>query len=87
MPELKVGPHMTIFVSIEPKDIGYPLCGQIVEGISQDEKHSNRRFSAMVDAIESLVLAHACAGINVEDDRYIQGVGTAIDACLNNNGE
>jgi hypothetical protein len=31
-------------------------------------------------AIESLVLAHACAGIDVADHKYIEGIQTAIEA-------
>ena len=34
-------------------------------------------------AIESLVLAHACAGVSVKDVRYLEGLRTAIDAVEN----
>ena len=37
------------------------------------------------DAIESIVLAHACAGIDIESPAYIEGIETAVDAILNNN--
>ena len=40
-------------------------------------------YNAMVDAIESLVLAHACAGVNVEAQEYIEGLNMAIDAIFN----
>jgi hypothetical protein len=38
----------------------------------------------MLDALESLILAHAVAGINVEDPRYKQGIETFFDAISNN---
>jgi hypothetical protein len=41
-------------------------------------------FNAAIDAVESMVLAHACAGIDVTDPRYVEGLRTCIDACANN---
>ena len=34
----------------------------------------------VIDAIESLVLAHACAGIDVTSNGYVEGIETVIDA-------
>ncbi len=31
--------------------------------------------------IESLVLAHACAGIDVQDPKYVEGIRKALEAC------
>ncbi len=42
------------------------------------------QFNAAMDAVESLVLAHACAGIDVTETRYVAGLRTCIDACENN---
>jgi hypothetical protein len=39
------------------------------------------------DAVESLVLAHACAGLDVRDARYQAGLETALEAIDNNLGE
>jgi hypothetical protein len=39
-----------------------------------------------LQAIESMVLAHACAGVDVESHAYIEGLETAVDAVLNNEG-
>ncbi len=36
-----------------------------------------------VNAIESLVLAHACAGIDIESPAYIEGIETAVEAAGN----
>lgn len=35
-------------------------------------------LTSALDAIESLVLAHACAGIDVESPAYIEGIETAV---------
>jgi hypothetical protein len=40
-------------------------------------------YNAAVDGMESLLLALACAGINVTEDRYQQAVQTALDAIGN----
>jgi hypothetical protein len=36
-----------------------------------------------MDGLESLVLAHACAGIDVEDRRYVAGIAAALEAISN----
>lgn len=40
-------------------------------------------FNSAMDGLESLVLAHACAGINVEDHRYVAGIAAALEAISN----
>jgi len=37
-----------------------------------------------MDALESMILAHAIAGIDIESHAYIEGIETAVEACLNN---
>lgn len=36
-----------------------------------------------IDAIESLILAHAVAGVDVTTPAYIEGIETAIDKIIN----
>lgn len=38
---------------------------------------------AAIDAIESLVLAHACAHVDIESERYVEGLDTTLDAIFN----
>ena len=40
-------------------------------------------YNSAIDGLESLVLAHACAGINVEDHRYVAGIAAALEAISN----
>jgi hypothetical protein len=42
-----------------------------------------RAFNAAVDGVESLILAHACAGVDVEAAAYIEGIETAVIAISN----
>lgn len=38
-------------------------------------------------ALESLVLAHACEGVDAQSQAYLRGLETAYDACVNNLGD
>ena len=44
------------------------------------------RLDAALSAIESLVLAHAVAGVDIESPEYRSGLVTAVDAITNNLG-
>lgn len=50
-----------------------------VEGGSEADTNYDR-YEAAVDALESVVLAHACAGIDIQAPAYVEGVETAIAA-------
>ena len=41
-------------------------------------------FSASMHAIESVILAHAVAGVDVTTPAYIEGIETCVQACENN---
>lgn len=40
-------------------------------------------FNAAIDGIESLILAHYQAGIDVQSPAYIEGIETAVEAASN----
>lgn len=43
----------------------------------------DRLYHAAIDGLESLILAHACAGIDVAAPGYVEGIETAVDAIAN----
>lgn len=47
------------------------------------EEKCVQQYNRMMDAIESLVLAHACRGIDIESEEYADGVRVAYEACCN----
>ncbi len=47
---------------------------------------SGPEFLAAIDALESLVLAHACSGIDICSPAYLEGIETAVDAITNHVG-
>jgi len=40
-------------------------------------------FNAAIDGLEALILAHACAGVDITSPAYIEGIETAVDAIGN----
>ena len=50
-----------------------------VEGGSESDTNYDR-FEAGVDAMESLILGHACAGVDVASVAYVEGIKTAYEA-------
>jgi hypothetical protein len=51
---------------------------------SEEDAVARQRYNAFVDAIESIALAHACAGVNISDPAYAAGLETALEAAGNN---
>lgn len=44
----------------------------------------DRDYDAAIDGVESLILAHACAGIDVTAKKYVRGIETACEAITDN---
>ena len=55
-------------------------------GPEQGENEANAwmKYEAALDGIEALVLAHACAGVDVKDPKYVEGIESAIHGAANN---
>lgn len=51
---------------------------------NNEELESHKNFNYAVDALESLILAHAQAGVDVTSYIYLEGFRTAVDAISNN---
>ncbi|QOX80809.1 hypothetical protein FY034_17450 (plasmid) [Trichlorobacter lovleyi] len=50
----------------------------------EDEERSHYEFEGAVDMLESLVLAHALAGVDVSSPAYVDGLKTAYESACNN---
>ena len=42
-------------------------------------------WNRTIDGIESMILAHAIAGVDIESPAYIEGIETAVEAVANHN--
>lgn len=61
-----------------------PGSGAITSDLKRPEDLvTDRIYNAAIDAVESLILAHACAGIDVESPAYVEGIETAVEAIAN----
>jgi hypothetical protein len=59
-------------------------CGTITSELQMPGRAAaDRPYNAAIDGLEALVLAHACAGIDVTSPAYIEGVETAVEAIVN----
>ena len=56
--------------------------GEIVSDLREDD--GDEVYNAAMDGIESMILAHACAGIKICSPAYVEGIETAVQACANN---
>jgi len=66
----------------DPQRPGTYLGGNLLSSdLKVDGDDGDFRFNLMMDAIESIVLAHACAGVDVCSPAYVEGIETAVDAC------
>lgn len=75
-------------VSVLVEDGGGQLIGTLQEehpeNETMDECAEIDAYNRMMDGIESMILAHACEGIDITSEAYFNGLKTAIDACANN---
>jgi hypothetical protein len=58
--------------------------GKIVSDLRDESDCSNAAYSSAVDALESLILAHACAGVDIAAPAYLEGVEVAVEAIAAN---
>jgi hypothetical protein len=60
-----------------------PGSGSIISELREPETAANRQYNAAIDGLEALILAHACAGVDVESPAYVEGIETAVNAIAN----
>jgi hypothetical protein len=83
-------------IMLDTEQGGGSITSNLKEDIQYDPEHPDwdgpeyiqykEEFNAMMDGVESMILAHACAGIDVSTRAYIKGIETAVTACGNNCG-
>lgn len=62
-------------IKIELSGEGGNITSNLKEDVASEDVEI---WNACVDAIESMVLDHACAGVEVCNPRYIEGIETAV---------
>lgn len=69
-------------LTMDPDRPGLYLGGQIESNLIT-ECEPGTQLAAAFDAIESLVLAHACAGVDVQSPAYQEGIEVTVGQCAN----
>ncbi len=57
--------------------------GNVTSSLHASDPNDDQ-FNTAMHAVESMVLAHACAGIDVTDPRYVEGIRTCVESCAIN---
>lgn len=74
-------PNKTITLSCF--DIVVTLTGEggtITSSLREEDSEGNELFNVAMDGIEALILAHACAGVDITTPAYLEGIETAVEA-------
>jgi hypothetical protein len=66
----------------KPDCPGRSLAGVITSSLHDGDSGSDydSDYEAAIDGIESLILAHACAGVDIAAPAYVAGIQTAVEA-------
>ena len=56
----------------------------IASNMKEPETPNNALINSAIDGLESIILAHFCAGIDVSSPAYLEGIETACDALDSN---
>lgn len=85
---IEITPESRVVVDYEPGGSGRVECEglheEAVPSETLEDARDRSRWNHIVDGITALILAHACAGVDIEAEAYKQGVVTAFEQADNN---
>ena len=73
-----------IVVEINAEGVGTITSSLHEDQAGADEEEGFQRYEGGIDALESLILAHALAGVDIQAVGYVEGIKTALEALENN---
>lgn len=62
--------------------VPYLITSNLRDGEKED--YGEEKFEGACDAVESLILAHVRAGVDVRSKAYKEGLATTLEAIMNN---
>lgn len=81
-------PRQIKIVRLPGMTLRIPLTGLVYSALLQSAREEceedDANYNTALDALESLVLAHASNGVKVEEPRYVSGLIAALEAIANN---
>lgn len=66
-------------VIVLDEDGGGTITSDLLPPDGDEEILDDSEYVAACDVVESMILAHACAGIDVLNPQYVQGVEVALE--------
>jgi len=51
---------------------------------SEDERKDIEAYNNAINGIESMILGHACAGLDITSPEYVEGIESAVQGCAGN---
>jgi hypothetical protein len=64
---------------IDPEKPDAYLGGSITSDLVNETDEGSKRFDAGIDAMESMILSCACAGIDIETPAFFEAIETTVD--------
>jgi hypothetical protein len=58
-------------------------CASIFSDMKAENIPANEEFNTAIDGLESLILAHFCAGVDIQSTAYLEGIEVAFEAICN----
>ena len=58
--------------------------GSIRSDLKDYEEGDAEEYNSAIDGVESLLLAHAVAGVDIQSQAYLEGLRSAVEAIANN---
>ena len=80
--DLGYGPVTVVLGDADPNKPGTFMGGNITGFVDPSKPLSDSRFDTANDVLSSIVLAHACAGIDVTSPAYVEGLETTISGII-----
>lgn len=74
-------------IEIQAAHRGSDAAGSITSELSDPGLSANAPYNVAVSAVESMVLAHAIAGVDVKSPAYLEGIETAVEAIANHHDD
>lgn len=70
-----------IVITLSEPDLDGQRSGLLVQGLERPDPDIP---DVELDVLEQLILAHGCAGVDIESEAYCNGINTVLEAIDNN---
>jgi hypothetical protein len=74
-----------VVIEVGDNKFGKLIESKLSEELIDDTEDASiqEQSKAQADALESLLLSHACSGIDISSDAYVEGLDTCLEAIAN----